>query len=48
MGADPREMAKSDCVVIWGTNAVATQVNVMTHAIRAEGTRREDRRHRHL
>ncbi len=35
MGADPREMAKSDCVVIWGTNAVATHVNVMTHAIRA-------------
>jgi anaerobic selenocysteine-containing dehydrogenase len=34
-GADPREMAKSDCIVIWGTNAVHTQVNVMTHAIRA-------------
>jgi len=34
-GPDPREMAKSDCVVIWGTNAVATQVNVMTHATRA-------------
>jgi anaerobic selenocysteine-containing dehydrogenase len=34
-GADPREMAKSDLVVIWGTNAVSTQVNVMTHAIRA-------------
>ncbi len=31
-GADPREMAKSDCVVIWGTNPVSTQVNVMTHA----------------
>jgi anaerobic selenocysteine-containing dehydrogenase len=38
-GADPREMAKSDCVVIWGTNAVATQVNVMTHAIRAKKER---------
>jgi anaerobic selenocysteine-containing dehydrogenase len=38
-GADPREMAKSDCVVIWGTNAVATQVNVMTHAIRARKER---------
>ena len=37
-GPDPREMAKADCVVIWGTNAVATQVNVMTHAIR---TRKE-------
>jgi anaerobic selenocysteine-containing dehydrogenase len=39
MGADPREMAKSDCVVIWGTNAVTTQVNVMTHAIRARKER---------
>jgi len=38
-GPDPREMAKSDLVVIWGTNAVATQVNVMTHAIRARKTR---------
>jgi anaerobic selenocysteine-containing dehydrogenase len=38
-GPDPREMALSDCVVIWGTNAVATQVNVMTHAIRARKTR---------
>ncbi|BBE71067.1 molybdopterin oxidoreductase family protein [Oharaeibacter diazotrophicus] len=38
-GPDPREIAKADCVVIWGTNAVATQVNVMTHAIRARKTR---------
>ena len=38
-GADPREMAKSDLVVIWGTNAVATQVNVMTHATRARKER---------
>ena len=38
-GPDPREMAKSDCIVIWGTNAVATQVNVMTHAIRARKER---------
>jgi anaerobic selenocysteine-containing dehydrogenase len=38
-GSDPREMAKSDCVVIWGTNAVVTQVNVMTHAIRARKER---------
>src|SRR4029079_13488926 len=38
-GADPREMAKADCVVIWGTNAVVTQVNVMTHAIRARKER---------
>lgn len=38
-GPDPREMAKSDCVVLWGTNAVATQVNVMTHAVRARKER---------
>ncbi|MBB4016564.1 anaerobic selenocysteine-containing dehydrogenase [Chelatococcus caeni] len=38
-GADPREMAQSDCVVIWGTNAVHTQVNVMTHALRARKER---------
>lgn len=38
-GADPREMALSDCVVIWGTNAVHTQVNVMTHALRARKER---------
>ena len=38
-GPDPREMAKSDCVVIWGTNAVSTQVNVMTHATRARKER---------
>jgi anaerobic selenocysteine-containing dehydrogenase len=39
MGPDPREMAKSDLIVIWGTNAVATQVNVMTHAVRARKQR---------
>jgi anaerobic selenocysteine-containing dehydrogenase len=38
-GVDPREMAKSDLVVIWGTNAVNTQVNVMTHAVRARKER---------
>ena len=38
-GPDPREMARSDCVVIWGTNAVATQVNVMVHAARARKER---------
>jgi anaerobic selenocysteine-containing dehydrogenase len=38
-GPDPREMAKADCVVIWGTNAVSTQVNVMTHATRARKER---------
>ena len=38
-GADPREMAKSDLVIIWGTNAASTQVNVMTHALRARRER---------
>jgi anaerobic selenocysteine-containing dehydrogenase len=38
-GPDPREMAQSDLVVIWGTNAVNTQVNVMTHAVRARKER---------
>ncbi|HME30440.1 MAG TPA: molybdopterin oxidoreductase family protein [Pseudolabrys sp.] len=39
-GVDPREMAKSDLIVIWGTNAVNTQVNVMKHAARARKERR--------
>ena len=38
-GVDPREMAKSDCVVIWGTNPVHTQVNVMHHALKARKER---------
>ncbi|WP_150526750.1 molybdopterin-dependent oxidoreductase [Roseibium sediminis] len=38
-GPDPREMAVSDQIVIWGTNPVATQVNVMTHAIKARKQR---------
>ncbi|MBH5400944.1 molybdopterin oxidoreductase family protein [Bradyrhizobium sp. CNPSo 4010] len=38
-GVDPREMALSDLVVIWGTNPVNTQVNVMTHASRARKER---------
>ena len=39
-GSDPREMAQSDLVVIWGTNAAATQVNVMTHALEARRRRK--------
>ncbi len=39
MGPDPREMALSDLVVIWGTNAVSTQVNVMTHVAKARKNR---------
>ncbi|MBJ6988858.1 molybdopterin-dependent oxidoreductase [Devosia sp. MC521] len=38
-GVNPEQMAESDCVVIWGTNAVNTQINVMTHATRARKTR---------
>ncbi|MBS0244942.1 MAG: molybdopterin-dependent oxidoreductase, partial [Proteobacteria bacterium] len=38
-GPDPREMAKTDLLVIWGTNPVNTQVNVMTHAMRARKER---------
>ncbi|WP_119269137.1 molybdopterin-containing oxidoreductase family protein [Taklimakanibacter deserti] len=38
-GSDPREMQKSDLIVIWGTNPVNTQVNVMTHAAIARKTR---------
>ena len=38
-GPDPREMAQSDLVVVWGGNPVATQVNVMTHISRARKRR---------
>jgi anaerobic selenocysteine-containing dehydrogenase len=38
-GPDPREMARSDLIVIWGTNPVNTQINVMTHATRARRER---------
>ena len=38
-GVDPREMALSDCVILWGTNPVNTQVNVMRHALKARKTR---------
>ena len=34
-GSDPREMAESELIVLWGCNAAATQVNVMTHLSRA-------------
>ncbi len=39
-GVNPEQMAEADCVVIWGTNAVHTQVNVMTHAMRARKHRK--------
>lgn len=38
-GVDPMEMADTDLLVIWGTNAVHTQVNVITHATRARRER---------
>ncbi|MAW69341.1 MAG: dehydrogenase, partial [Acidiferrobacteraceae bacterium] len=38
-GVDPREMGKSDLVIIWGTNAASTQINVMTHALKARRER---------
>ena len=38
-GPDPREMAKSDLVVIWGTKPVNAQGNVMDHAVRARKQR---------
>jgi anaerobic selenocysteine-containing dehydrogenase len=38
-GPDPREMAESDLIVMWGGNPVATQVNVMTHITRARKER---------
>ena len=38
-GTDPREMADSDLIVVWGGNPVSTQVNVMTHIARARKSR---------
>lgn len=38
-GVNPEEMAQSDVIVIWGTNPVHTQVNVMTHAMKARKER---------
>lgn len=38
-GIDPREMAVADVVVIWGTNAASTQINVMVHALHARRER---------
>ncbi|MBM3510828.1 MAG: molybdopterin oxidoreductase family protein [Alphaproteobacteria bacterium] len=38
-GVDPREMVESDLIVLWGTNAVATQINVMHHVTKARKAR---------
>src|SRR5277367_3549991 len=39
MGSDSREMGVADLNVLWGTNPVSTQVNVMVHATRARKER---------
>jgi len=38
-GSDSRDMAQSDLIISWGTNPVATQVNVMHHVTEAKRTR---------
>lgn len=38
-GADPREIAEAELIVVWGGNPVSTQVNVMTHITKARKTR---------
>ena len=38
-GVDPREMSESDIIIVWGTNAAVTQVNVMHHALKARRNR---------
>ena len=38
-GSDSREMAVADLNVLWGTNPVSTQVNVMSHVTRARKDR---------
>lgn len=38
-GVDPREMAESDLIVMWGGNPVSSQVNVMTHVTKARRNR---------
>ena len=39
MGPDPREMADADLIILWGNNAVSTQVNVMSHIAKARKQR---------
>ena len=38
-GTHTEQILESDCLVIWGTNPVNTQVNLMTHAMRARKER---------
>ena len=38
-GSDPRDMANSDLIIVWGGNPVSTQVNVMHHIAQAKRER---------
>ena len=38
-GCDPREFADADLIIVWGSNPVYTQVNLMTHISRARKER---------
>ena len=38
-GCDPREFAEADLIVVWGSNPVHTQVNLMSHISRARKER---------
>ena len=38
-GADARDVRHSDLIIIWGCNAVATQINFMKHVSRAQRER---------
>ncbi|MDX1540074.1 MAG: molybdopterin oxidoreductase family protein [Geminicoccaceae bacterium] len=39
IGTDSMEIQNADLIVLWGSNAVHTQVNVMTHVVRARRAR---------
>ena len=39
LGPDPREMAESDVIIVWGCNAASTQVYVMKHILKARKDR---------
>ncbi|MEC8724766.1 MAG: molybdopterin-dependent oxidoreductase, partial [Pseudomonadota bacterium] len=38
-GCDPREFSEADLIIVWGSNPVYTQVNLMTHISRARKQR---------
>ncbi|MEC7489531.1 MAG: molybdopterin oxidoreductase family protein [Pseudomonadota bacterium] len=38
-GCDPREFAEADLIIVWGSNPVYTQVNLMAHISRARKDR---------